>query len=74
MSKPKEYAVQLDGPFGTDRKWSDNYPTLGDARRAGKDMLKNKGYGWSASLLRRTDTGAEIGAQWEKVGHLNWCS
>lgn len=61
----KEYALRGVGYF---RYWSDAYPTLGLARRAGKDVIR--GTAKELHILQRVPLppGHEIGARWRTVG------
>lgn len=71
-----EYAVECFKVFHGKTAWFDAYATLGDARRAAKEYLKDKGTGYSCILLKKEPRpiGHNIGATWQQVGVVNWKS
>lgn len=64
----KEYAIQGVNGF---RHWSASYPTLGDARRAARDLAQ-EGAGRTLHILQRLPrpAGHEFGASWGYAGEV----
>jgi len=67
-----EYAFQ-GHVYGQNTYWADNYPRLGDARRAAKSWVSDKP-SRTASLLQKQpmQEGHVTGATWKEVGFVKW--